>query len=243
MSRMTNKQALAGLKKLGTAQTRKTYGRHGVAGEMYGVKFGDMGKLAKEIKQDHELALELWDSGNHDARVLATMIADPDQLTAKALGNWIKDVENHVTSYQVAGIAARSAAGRKLMKKWMGARGEWPAATGWGVLAQIASEPGAVSITDARSYLKTVEKQIHDSKNRVKYSMNTAMIALGAYVPEFEDEAVRIAERIGQVEVDHGLTACQTPLAGPYIRKAAAHHQAKIAKAAKKKPVRKKTRA
>jgi len=196
---------------------------------MYGVKFGDMAKLVREIKQDHALALELWDSGNHDARVLATMIADPDQLTAKTFTAWIKEVDNHVTSYQVAGIAAKSAAGRKLMTKWMAARGEWPSATGWGILAQVASEPDAVSIADARKYLATIEKQIHDSKNRVKYSMNTAMIALGAYVPKLEDDAVRIAERIGQVEVDHGLTACKTPLAEPYIRKAAAHHKAKLA--------------
>jgi 3-methyladenine DNA glycosylase AlkD len=42
---------------------------------MYGVKFGDMAKLVREIKQDHGLALELWDTGNHDARVLATMTA------------------------------------------------------------------------------------------------------------------------------------------------------------------------
>ena len=237
---MTGKQALARLKKLGSAQTRKTYGRHGVPGEMYGVKFGDMGKLAREIKQDHGLALELWDSGNHDARVLATMIADPDQLTGKVLGRWIKDVNNHVASYQVAGIAARSSAGRKLMKSWIGARSEWPCATGWNMLAQIASESDAVPIDEARAYLVTIEEQIHGSKNRVKYSMNTAMIALGAYLPEFEDEAVRIAERIGQVEVDHGLTSCQTPLAGPYIRKAAAHHRGKLAKAAKKQAARKK---
>jgi hypothetical protein len=107
-------------------------------------------------------------------------------------------------------MAAKSAAGRKLMTKWMAARGEWPCATGWGVLAQVASESDAVSIADARNYLATIEKEIHDSKNRVKYSMNTAMIALGSYVPKFENEAVRIAGRIGQVEVDHGLTACLT---------------------------------
>ena len=78
-----------------------------------------------------------------------------------------------------------------------------------------------MKLDEARDYLATIEERIHGSKNRVKYSMNTAMIALGAYVPEFEDEALRIAERIGQVEIDHGLTNCQTPLAGSYIRKAA----------------------
>lgn len=82
---MTSEQALARLWKLGSAQTRKTYGRHGLPGEMYGVKFGDLAKLVKEIRQDHELARELWDSGNHDARVLAAMIA---------LGAYVPDLED-----------------------------------------------------------------------------------------------------------------------------------------------------
>jgi len=232
---MTTKQVLAKLKSLGTAQTRKTYGRHGVTGDMFGVKYGDMYKLVKQIKTDHDLALSLWDSGNHDARVLATMVADPDRLTGKVLGAWIKDVDNHVLSAALAGIAGRSGAGRKLMPRWMSAKGEWPSATGWGMVSHIAAEPGALTIEECRTLLGAVESKIHGSKNRVKYSMNSAMIAMGSYVPGLENEAVRVAKRIGQVEVDHGLTNCETPFAAPYIRKAAAHHRAKLAKAAKKK--------
>ena len=82
---MTASQVLKRLKSLGTAQTRKTYGRHGVTGEMFGVKFGDLSRLVRQIKKDHALALELWSSGNHDARVLATHIADPEELDAGTL--------------------------------------------------------------------------------------------------------------------------------------------------------------
>jgi 3-methyladenine DNA glycosylase AlkD len=232
---MTARKVLQELKAFGTAQTRKTYGRHGVTGNMYGVKYGDLAKLVKRIKVDHDLALALWDSGNHDARVLATMIAEPERLTARVLGAWIKDVDNHVLSCALAGIGAKSPAGRKIMPKWMAAKGEWPAATGWMMLSNVAAVPDAVPKPKCRELLKTIEKRIHGSPNRVKYSMNTALISLGAYTPGLEHEAVKTAERIGQVEVDHGLTNCQTPLAAPYIRKAAAHHRAKLAKAAAKK--------
>jgi 3-methyladenine DNA glycosylase AlkD len=232
---MTRKQALAKLKSLGTAQTRKTYGRHGVSGEMYGVKFGDLYKLVKEIETDHELALELWDSGNHDARVLATMVADPDKVTVKVLTNWVKEVDNHVLSSSVAKVAGSSPAGRNQLRKWLNAQGEWPAATGWMALSGVAAEHGALTADESRELLSTIEDRIHDSKNRVKYSMNTAMISMGAYVPGLEKEAIEVAERIGQVEVDHGLTNCETPLAAPYIRKAAAHHRAKLAKTHTKK--------
>lgn len=240
---MTLKQALATLKSLGSAPTRKTYGRHGVTGDLFGVKYGDMRKVASRIKQDHDLALALWDSGNHDARVLATMIADPDRLDARVLARWIKDVDNHVLSSAFAGIARQGAAGRKLMPKWMASRAEWPAATGWMMLAGLLPEGGVVTPAEAREHLATITKEIHDRPNRVKYSMNTALIALGAFIPGLEEEAVRAARQIGQVEVDHGLTNCETPLAEPYIRKSAAHARAKVSKTAgnqapKRKPKR-----
>ena len=239
---MTARKVLQELKAFGTAQTRKTYGRHGVTGKMYGVKYGDLAKLVKRIKVDHDLALALWDSGNHDARVLATMIADPEGLTARVLGAWINDVDNHVLSCALAGIAGKSPAGRKIMPRWMAAKGEWPAATGWMMLGGIAAVPDALPKTKCRELLKTIEKRIHGSPNRVKYSMNTALISIGTYVPGMEEAAVKTAERIGQVEVDHGLTNCETPLAAPYIRKAAAHHRAKLAKAAaRKQPSRQKS--
>jgi len=74
---MIYKDLMQELKSLGSEQYRKTYKRHGVQGEVYGVSYAHLGTLKKKIKIDHELALELWKSGNHDARTLATMIADP----------------------------------------------------------------------------------------------------------------------------------------------------------------------
>jgi 3-methyladenine DNA glycosylase AlkD len=232
-------QALKKLKAFGSEPTRKIYGRHGVQGEMYGVKYGDLAKLVKEIRRDQDLALELWASGIHDARVLATMIADPDAMTATILKHWVKDCDNYVLSMGVASIATKSAAGRKLMQTWMDARGEWVPATGWCVLAGVCGGPEPPTVAQCRKWTKVVEKAIHDSPNRVKYAMNTALIAMGTYVEGYEDEAVAAADRIGQVEVDHGLTNCETPLAAPYIRKAAAHHRKKRAKATKKAGSRK----
>ena len=77
---MTLRETMKALEKAGTAQTRKIYGRHGVTGPMYGVSYATLGQLKKKIKTDHALAEQLWATGNHDARILATMVADPAQL-------------------------------------------------------------------------------------------------------------------------------------------------------------------
>ena len=74
---------------------------------MFGVKYGDLNKLVRRFKIDHELALELWQSGNFDARVLATMIANPDLMTMKTLQLWMKDVggDSRTPVVSGAGIA------------------------------------------------------------------------------------------------------------------------------------------
>ncbi len=240
---MNTRQAMDRLKAMGTAQTRKTYGRHGVTGEMFGVRYGDLEQLVREIKVDHELALSLWETGNHDARVLAAKIIDPSKLRAIHFNVWIKDVDNHVVAHELGGIARRCEAGRKVMKRWMASKKEWPAATGWGAMAGWLGEAENVTKMDAKRLLSEIEKRIHSSPNRVKYSMNNALIAIGSFVGGMEATAIKVAERIGQVEVDHGLTSCQTPLAAPYIRKAAAHRRANEAKAASQERAIRKARA
>jgi len=59
------KQVMAALKKNGSAQTRKTYARHGVSSECYGVSYAFLKKFDKTVQDDIELAEELWDSGVH----------------------------------------------------------------------------------------------------------------------------------------------------------------------------------
>ena len=234
---MKASRVLSRLKSLGTEQTRKTYARHGVEGAL-GVLYSDFYKLAKEIKVDHDLAVELWDSGYFDARVVAGMVADPEKFNASTANAWMRQVTNKGLLVVLSDLFARSTVGRRQWPKWLKAKGEWTPATAWGMVGSMLRDGIAFTKTEARGLLATIEKDIHKSENRVKYSMNNALIALGTYVPGFEQEAVRVAKRIGQVEVDHGLTDCKTPLAAPYIRKAAAHHRAKLAKqaaAAKKK--------
>ena len=73
------------LKALGSEQTRKTYRKHGVSGDQYGVSYADLKNLKKKIKVNHDLAQQLWSSGIHDARILALLIADPHNTVSKLM--------------------------------------------------------------------------------------------------------------------------------------------------------------
>ena len=74
---MTVNQIFKEMETLGTAQNRKVYKRHGVEREMYGLSFANLKAMAKKVKADSTLLQALWQTGNHDVRILATMIARP----------------------------------------------------------------------------------------------------------------------------------------------------------------------
>jgi len=78
---MTLADALRVIKTKGKPNTAKIYRRHGVTEPTVGLSYADLGALVKAVGVDHALAIKLWDTGLHDARVLATKVADPARLT------------------------------------------------------------------------------------------------------------------------------------------------------------------
>ena len=226
---MTLSQTLQRLEAAGSAQARKTYARHGAGPKMFGVSFFFLGKLTKQIKRDHTLALELWASGWLDARLLATMIADPQQATAKLLDAWVTDCDNRGIAGALSNFAASSALAESVATKWCAEAREFVAVTGWDVVARLAMNS---TLPDAKfsALLKTIERDIHAAQNCVRYAMNGALIAIGVRNDQLEKLAITAAKRIGTVEVDHGDTDCKTPDAMAYIAKTKAHRANKAAR-------------
>jgi 3-methyladenine DNA glycosylase AlkD len=216
---MTVSEALKQLEALGTEQYRKTYARHGVGPRMFGVSTAHLGKLKKSIKVDQALAEGLWESGYHDARVLATMVADPEQTSAKLLNAWVRDVDNDPLAGYLAGLAARTGHAAKTAAAWTKAKAELKGAAGWSLLAALAQDDAGLDDDFFRPYLKVIEEDIHERANRVRYAMNGALIAIGGRSAALKKEALHVAKAIGTVEVDHGDTACVTPDAAGYIEK------------------------
>lgn len=216
---MTYQQTMTALKSCGTAQNRKVYARHGVGEKMYGVSFANLNRLKKQIKRDQALAIRLWNSGNHDARILATMIADPAQMTAKLIESWKKDLDNSVVAGSFATFVSTTAFARTCMEKWTKSDGEWIGSAGWLLLAQMAMDGDGLADGCFERYLSVIEARIHTAKNRTREAMNSALIAIGIRNAVLEEKAIASARRIGKVEVDHGETNCKTPDAEAHILK------------------------
>ena len=88
---MTLKETLTQLEALGNEKMRKQNTKHGASGNQFGVRRGDLRKLAKKIKTNHELALALWETGNIDAQFLAILLMKPENLSADEMDRTVLD--------------------------------------------------------------------------------------------------------------------------------------------------------
>jgi 3-methyladenine DNA glycosylase AlkD len=219
---MTAAEILAELKPLGKEGYKKILLNHGIEEPVYGVSIEQLKKFQKRIKKDYQLALDLYDTGVFDAMYLAGLIADDRRMTKQDLQRWVeRATAKMLCVYTVPWVAAESPHGWELGQKWIDSKKPAIAGAGWATLVSfVAITPDdQLDLKALKQLLKRVEKSIHDEPDNVRYSMNSFVIALGAYVAPLSELALHTAEKIGKVECDMGDTSCKVPFAPDYIRK------------------------
>jgi 3-methyladenine DNA glycosylase AlkD len=225
---MTLAEVMRAIEAKGKAATAAIYRRHGVAEPTVGLSYAELGMLAKRIGVDHALAMQLWDTGVHDARIVATKIADPAQLTRATLAAWLEACTNYIVTDAVSNVAAHAPGALDLARTWIASREEWTSAAGWTSVAILAMEDG-IDETLAEELIALIAAGIHGAPNRTRHAMNSALIAIGGAMPGLRARALKAAAAIGRVAVDHGDTGCKTPDAASMIDKMANHRAARRA--------------
>jgi len=229
---MTAQEVLSQLKQMGTESIRKILEKHGAPSNQYGVKVGDMKTIRKKVKKNYELSLELYNSGISDAQYFAGLIADETKMTKKDLQHWADNASWYqLSEFTVAWIAAESDHGWELGWKWIDSKKENVQSSGWATLANFVAlkEDKDLDLKELKKLLHRAEKEIPSAGNRVRYTMNGFIIAVGSYVKELTGEAVKIAKSLGPLTIDMHGTACKVPYAPDYIQKtiAKSHYKKK----------------
>jgi len=218
-------EAMCELESYADERTKNTHMKHGAKEPLFGVKVGDLKKILKKTKKNHELSLSLYNTGNSDAMYLAGLMADEKKISKHQLNEWVKGAYwYYLSEYTVPWIAAESPFGFELGMEWIESKEESIAAAGWSTLLNYASINTDLNLTTYASLLDRVEFEINDAQNRVKYTMNGFVIAVGCYIPELTKKSKEIAQRIGKVNVHMGGTSCKVPLAIDYIKKVEARN-------------------
>jgi 3-methyladenine DNA glycosylase AlkD len=218
---------LSTLKSKGKESTRKIYARHGMAADrVYGVSVADVKAVAKTIKGQQVLALELYATGIMDAMYLAGMVADGAKMSRDELNQWAEGAAQMqmIAEYTVPWVTVENPMGRELALEWLGSKKEHIASAGWCTYSGLAaSKPdGALDLNEIESLLARVVRELAGKPNRVRYTMNGFVVAVGTYVKPLLKQAKAAARQIGVVEVSMGDTACKVPLAAEYIERAEA---------------------
>ena len=227
-ARVTLEEAMRELEKAGSAQTRKTYARHGAVEPMYGVSFATLKAMTKRIDVDHELALSLWATRNFDARNLAVKIVDPARMTPADLDRWAREASPaRICGGYVGMLAAEGPHAASKAVQWLASKDARERSAAWSLLGQMSQRDETTPDAWYLERLAEIERTIHSARSAEREGMNMAVITIGGRNAALRKAAVAAAKRIGKVDVDHGDTACKTPDAATYLEKMWAHSKSK----------------
>jgi 3-methyladenine DNA glycosylase AlkD len=212
------------LRAKGKEKTRATYARHGMAAERtLGVSVADMKVIAKKLRGEQALAMELYGTGIMEAQYLAGMVADGKKMTRKQLDAWAEGAAGMqmIAEYTVPWVTVENAEARACALKWIESKKEHVASAGWSTWSGLVAtkQDAELDLAELKNLLGRVVQSIHRAKNRERYTMNVFVISVGGYVKALLGEAKAAAKKIGNVSVDVGETACQVPVATAYIGK------------------------
>lgn len=192
------------LKAAANEQQKKHYVRHGVKLPMFGVPAPILRGVVKQVGTNQPISEALWASGNHDARILATMIADPALCAPETLERWCRTTENALLAEALGAFAAGFPTPLPRIEGWCRDRGEFVRATGYYGFIALLRDGATIPADAIQKRLSAIAKDMNGAANRAREAMAHALVAIGVHRSSAAPAALAAAKRIGIVDIDHG---------------------------------------
>lgn len=195
---MKLQEVLAILKKHANPKNVEGMARFGINSEnTLGISIPILRNLAKKIGKNHELALELWDSKIHEARLLAIFIDDPKSVTLKQLNNWVKDIDSWDVCDQVcSNLIVRTPFAHSLVCKYVKSDKEFIKRAGFVLMAALSVHDKKAPDKVFIDFFPLIEQEANDERNFVKKAVNWALRQIGKRNKELQKLALACCERI-----------------------------------------------
>jgi 3-methyladenine DNA glycosylase AlkD len=162
-----------------------------------GVRMSRMKALAKRIGTDHDLATALWADGLYEARIVASLVDDPDRVTASQMDAWCHDFDNWAIVDSVCfNLFDRAPAAWEKVDQWAASDEEWVKRAGFALLWSLANHDREAPDSRFRSGLELIERTGGDGRPLVDKAIGMALRAIGKRRAALRGEALAVAERL-----------------------------------------------
>lgn len=209
-------QTLEELEAHGEERVRARNAKLGAGEDQFGVRLGDIRKVASRHKDAHDLALALWRTGNLEARLLATLLVKPAELSTGELDSWVRAASfSQLADWVNAYVVKRHPEKESLREPWMDADDPWVARAGWNLTAErVAKEPDDL---DLDGLLDRIEAEMPGAPPEQQWTMNNALAGIGIGFPELRERAIAIGEALGVFRDYPTPKGCTSPFAPTWI--------------------------
>jgi 3-methyladenine DNA glycosylase AlkD len=183
---LSNPEAIAGMARFGI-DSHNTYG----------VSIPTLRKIAKDAGKNHALALHLWSSEVHEARLLAGMIDSPEDVTEEQMESWVKDFNSWDVCDQVcSNLFDKTGFAYKKAVEWSKREEEFVKRAGFVLMAALAVHDKSAKDEEFLKFLPIIKRESVDSRNFVKKAVNWALRQIGKRNTNLNKEAIKTAKDI-----------------------------------------------
>ncbi len=178
---MTSDQIIANLEQLANAQAIEGMARFGIRpAQALGISIPTLRKMAKDIGRNQALALALWDSGIHEARILASMIAEPQLVSAELMEKWANDFDAWDVCDQVCGnLFDKTPYAYQKATQWCQQEREFVRRAGFVMMAELAVHDKKAQDEAFMQFFPLIKQHAGDERNFVKKAVNWALRQIG----------------------------------------------------------------
>jgi len=183
---LSNPKALAGMARFGINPKNA-----------YGVSIPVLRKMAKQTGQNHQLAQKLWNSGVHEALILAGMIDVPEEVTEKQMEKWVKDFDSWDVCDQVcSNLFDQTRFAYKKAMDWSQRGEEFVKRAGFVLMAALAVHDKDASDNKFLKFLPIIKREALDERNFVKKAVNWALRQIGKRNLSLNQMAIKTTKEI-----------------------------------------------
>jgi 3-methyladenine DNA glycosylase AlkD len=196
------KQAVDLLKSLGDPKAVEGMARFGIqSSNSFGVSVPKLRNLAREVGRDHQLALKLWETGLHDARLLATIVDDPEQVTIDQMDKWARDFDSwDIVDGCCGNLFDKTPFAVAKAKEWCKREEEFVKRAGFVLIAELAVHDKQAKDKLFMDFLPLIIGGASDKRNFVKKAVNWALRQIGKRNLKLNRVAVSTSLKIQKME-------------------------------------------